>query len=109
MAQLTIQQALETAFQHHQAGRLHEAEQLYRQILAQRPEQVDALHLLGIIGGWPGALLAQRLLRHKNSKQSFQVVFWITVLLNCAGVFWLLSLSGTLMLPGPVQSLFNHQ
>ena len=49
MAQLTIQQALETAFQHHQAGRLHEAEQLYRQILAQRPEQVDALHLLGII------------------------------------------------------------
>ena len=38
-----------------------------------------SLHLLGLAGGWPGALAAQRRLRHKTSKRSFQVVFWITV------------------------------
>ena len=35
MAQLTIQKAFELAVQHHQAGRLPQAEQLYRQILGQ--------------------------------------------------------------------------
>lgn len=40
------------------------------------------LHLLGLAGGWPGALLAQQLLRHKTSKSSFVAVFWCTVVLN---------------------------
>ncbi len=44
----------------------------------------NTLHLLAILGGWPGALLAQQLLRHKTSKQSFIAVFWCTVLLNMA-------------------------
>ena len=35
------------------------------------------LHLLSVAGGWPGALLAQQLLRHKCSKPSFVAVFWI--------------------------------
>jgi uncharacterized membrane protein YsdA (DUF1294 family)/cold shock CspA family protein len=48
------------------------------------------LHLLGLMGGWPGALVAQRLLRHKSKKRSFQVVFWATVLLNCGAIGWLL-------------------
>ena len=48
------------------------------------------LHLLGLIGGWPGALAAQKLLRHKTSKRTFQAVFWSTVLVNCAGLFWML-------------------
>jgi uncharacterized membrane protein YsdA (DUF1294 family) len=38
------------------------------------------LHLLEILGGWPGAFLAQRRLRHKCSKGSYQVVFWLIVL-----------------------------
>jgi uncharacterized membrane protein YsdA (DUF1294 family) len=38
------------------------------------------LHLLELLGGWPGALLAQRRLRHKCSKNSFQFVFWLIVL-----------------------------
>jgi tetratricopeptide (TPR) repeat protein len=49
MAQLTIQQAFDLALQHHQAGRLREAERLYRQVLAQQPEHADALHSLGVI------------------------------------------------------------
>ena len=38
------------------------------------------LHLLELIGGWPGAFLAQRRLRHKCSKGSYQLMFWLIVL-----------------------------
>lgn len=38
------------------------------------------LHLLALLGGWPGALLAQQRLRHKTAKPSFLLVFWLTVL-----------------------------
>ena len=48
-----------------------------------------SLHLLGLLGGWPGALLAQQTLRHKSRKESFRVTLWFTVLLNCAGLVWL--------------------
>ncbi len=46
---MTVPQALELALQHHQAGRLAEAEALYRQILAVEPGHADALHLLGVV------------------------------------------------------------
>ncbi|WP_066743089.1 cold shock and DUF1294 domain-containing protein [Cupriavidus sp. D384] len=47
------------------------------------------LHLVALCGGWPGALVAQHLLRHKNRKQAFQAVFWATVVLNIGAiVFW---------------------
>lgn len=42
------------------------------------------LHLLALLGGWPGALLAQQRLRHKSRKAAFRAVFWLTVLLNGA-------------------------
>ncbi|MGC2518998.1 MAG: tetratricopeptide repeat protein, partial [Burkholderiales bacterium] len=35
--------------QHHQAGRLSEAEAAYREALAIDPENIDALHFLGVI------------------------------------------------------------
>ena len=54
----------------------------------------STLHLLSIIGGWPGALIAQQILRHKSKKLSFRIVFWFTVLLNCCGVAWLLTPDG---------------
>ena len=38
------------------------------------------LHLWELLGGWPGAFLAQRQLRHKSSKASYQVAFWLIVL-----------------------------
>lgn len=44
----------------------------------------NTLHLLALFGGWPGALVAQNRLRHKSSKTSFLVVFWMTASLNCA-------------------------
>jgi uncharacterized membrane protein YsdA (DUF1294 family)/cold shock CspA family protein len=56
----------------------------------------NTLHLLALAGGWPGALLAQKVLRHKSSKQSFLAVFWITVVLNCAALGWLLTPAGAL-------------
>ena len=43
---------------------------------------------VGLVGGWPGALLAQQQLRHKTRKLSFQVPFWFTVVLNCAALAW---------------------
>lgn len=54
----------------------------------------STLHLIGLIGGWPGALAAQRLLRHKSRKRSFQIAFWATVILNCCALAWLFSESG---------------
>ncbi len=45
----TPQDTLQTAFGHHQAGRLQEAAQLYRQLLADNPRHADALHLLGVV------------------------------------------------------------
>lgn len=44
---MTIQQALDIALQHHHAKNYAEAERIYRQILAQHPNNPDALHLLG--------------------------------------------------------------
>jgi len=55
----------------------------------------NTLHLLGLAGGWPGALLAQQLLRHKTSKPGFIAVFWCTVVLNMAAfVGWHAGLLG---------------
>lgn len=44
-----LQATLRRAYEHHQHGRLHEAQLLYEQLLARDPRQVDALHLLGVL------------------------------------------------------------
>ncbi|AUD59662.1 MULTISPECIES: DUF1294 domain-containing protein [Shewanella] len=44
----------------------------------------STLHLLALMGGWPGALFAQNVLRHKSVKASFRNVFWLTVVANLA-------------------------
>ncbi len=40
------------------------------------------LHLMSLFGGWSGALIAQEVFRHKTKKISFQIVFWLTLILN---------------------------
>jgi len=47
------------------------------------------LHLLALAGGWPGAFLAQRIFRHKSGKAGFQLMFWITVIVNISVMAWL--------------------
>ena len=49
------------------------------------------LLLLGLAGGWPGAILAQQWLRHKTAKRSFRQLFWVTVAANVAGFVYLAS------------------
>jgi uncharacterized membrane protein YsdA (DUF1294 family)/cold shock CspA family protein len=56
--------------------------------------QENTLHLLALIGGWPGALMAQRHLRHKSAKSSFRLLFWVTVLLNCSALGLFLTPTG---------------
>ena len=46
------------------------------------------LHVVALLGGWPGALVARPLFRHKTSKQPFRSVFWCTVVANCAALVW---------------------
>lgn len=43
----------------------------------------STLHLMSLVGGWPGALIAQVLLRHKTRKPSFLIGYWFTVIVNC--------------------------
>lgn len=54
------------------------------------PERM--LHIFALLGGWPGALLAQQHLRHKSSKTRFLALFWLTVLIHMAVVVLLVSL-----------------
>ena len=49
----------------------------------------STLHILALIGGWPGALIAQNVFRHKSRKASFRIGFFLTIALNCAALVWL--------------------
>lgn len=57
----------------------------------------STLLLMGLAGGWPGALVAQGMFRHKSSKASFQVAFWLTVLVNCAALAWMCTAGATVI------------
>jgi uncharacterized membrane protein YsdA (DUF1294 family) len=59
----------------------------------------SGLLMLGLVGGWPGGLFAQELLRHKSKKTSFRAAFWGTVLVNCGVLVWLHTEGGRAALP----------
>nr|WP_281257806.1 DUF1294 domain-containing protein [Marinobacterium halophilum] len=54
----------------------------------------STLHMLALVGGWPGALCAQKILRHKSVKAAFRSVFWGTVVVNLGMLGFLMSSAG---------------
>ena len=56
MAEDTTDRAMRLAVGHHRAGRLAEAERIFRQVLAKQPDHAGALHLLGVLAGQGGRL-----------------------------------------------------
>ena len=48
----------------------------------------STLHLLGAMGGWPGALIAQRMFHHKSKKAEFLAAFWVSVAVNAGFLIW---------------------
>ncbi|GAC19980.1 DUF1294 domain-containing protein [Paraglaciecola arctica] len=69
--------------------------------------QESTLHMLSLIGGWPGAFFAQKKLRHKSSKKEFKRVYWVTVVLNLAGFFWLHTGKGINFIDNVISPLLN--
>jgi predicted O-linked N-acetylglucosamine transferase (SPINDLY family) len=53
---LNVAQAYDRALTLHKQGRFNEAEQLYAQVLAARPDHVDALHMMGVVKHAKGQL-----------------------------------------------------
>ena len=60
----------------------------------------STLHVLSALGGWVGALLAQTYLRHKSQKPEFRVTYYLTVVVNMAGLLFLLAGGGLAFLEG---------
>lgn len=42
----------------------------------------STLHFLSLLGGWPGAMLAQEILQHKIHDRGFKTLFWLTIFIN---------------------------
>ena len=51
----------------------------------------STLHLLSVLGGWVGALVAQTYLRHKSQKPEFRLMYYLTVVINLAGLLFIIS------------------
>ena len=52
------------------------------------------LHALEFLGGWPGAFVAQKIFHHKTKKTSYQVMFWLMLVLQIAAVYIILHYLG---------------
>lgn len=51
----------------------------------------STLHILSVLGGWVGAMMAQSYLRHKTKKPEFRLTYYLTVLVNLAALLYLIS------------------
>ena len=56
----------------------------------------STLHLLSTLGGWVGALVAQTYLRHKSQKPEFRIAYYLTVIINLAGLLFIMVNGGDL-------------
>ena len=65
----------------------------------------STLHILSLLGGWPGAALAQSFLRHKSKKLSFRVTYWITVIVNCGALYWVVKPGDILWLKNIIKNI----
>lgn len=52
------------------------------------------LHALEFLGGWPGAIFAQKFFHHKNKKRSFMLMFWLMLVLEGGAVYIILKYLG---------------
>ena len=60
----------------------------------------STLHLLSALGGWVGALVAQTYLRHKSQKPDFRMGYYLTVVINLAGLLFIMAGGGLEALKG---------
>ncbi len=74
-------------------------------IASRRRIRENTLHIISLLGGWPGALYARQYFRHKTRKISFRIQFWITVFLNIAIAAWSFMPEGRAVLAGFIGSL----
>jgi len=65
----------------------------------------STLHALSLIGGWPGAKIAQSFLRHKSKKLSFRITYWVTVAANCGALYWLITPKGSMWLKSILKNI----
>ncbi len=60
----------------------------------------STLHILSALGGWVGAMVAQTYLRHKSQKPEFRMAYYLTVVINMAGLLFILAGGGLEFLEG---------
>ncbi|MBN4000531.1 MAG: tetratricopeptide repeat protein [Nostoc sp. LPT] len=76
----TISSNLQLAVQHHRANRLAQAEQSYRQILAEQPDHPEALYALGMLAQQNGQLaVAEQFLSAAVQVQPDSVKAWFSL------------------------------
>lgn len=68
----------------------------------------STLHFLSLIGGWPGALFAQKALRHKTSKSEFISTYRVTVFFNLTALLMIYTEQGQIFLHAVVLPLLNE-
>lgn len=60
-----------------------------------------------LVGGWPGALIARHLFRHKTQKAAFRIEFWLCVCVNLGALIWLFQYNGLTILQELVYRALN--
>lgn len=52
------------------------------------------LHTLEFLGGWIGAFIGQKVFHHKSKKKSYQIMFWLMLVLQGAAIYIILRFLG---------------